>query len=141
ESREVRIAAAAGLATLRGGADAVSALVADPDPLVRAAALAALAELGCSQDDFTAVEKALQGPAWQVREGAARALSGAVAELAVPRLSEALADAHLDVRKAAVLSLTRWAGEPAARDALGIALKDSDADVRAYARRALEDAE
>ena len=42
------------------------------------------------------------------------------------------------VRKAAVLSLTRWAGEPAARDALGIALKDSDADVRAYARRALE---
>ena len=77
ESREVRIAAAAGLATLRGGADAVRALVADPDPLVRAAAL----------------------------------------------------------------SLTRWAGEPAARDALGIALKDSDADVRAYARRALEDAE
>jgi hypothetical protein len=42
------------------------------------------------------------------------------------------------VRKAAVLSLTRWAGEPAARDALGISLKDSDADVRAYARRALE---
>ncbi|MBZ4561362.1 hypothetical protein, partial [Mycobacterium avium] len=44
----------------------------------------------------------------------------------------------LDVRKAAVLALTRWAGEPAARDALGIALKDTDADVRAYARRALE---
>ena len=43
------------------------------------------------------------------------------------------ADAHLDVRKAAVLSLTRWAGESDARDALGIALKDSDADVRAYA--------
>jgi HEAT repeat protein len=144
ESREVRIAAAAGLATLRGGAQgsrAVSALIADPDPLVRAAALAALAELGCSQDDFTAVENALQAPAWQVREGAARALSGAVAELAVPRLSDALADTHLDVRKAAVLSLTRWAGEPAARDALGIALKDSDADVRAYARRALEQAE
>jgi hypothetical protein len=49
-----------------------------------------------------------------------------------------LSDAHLDVRKAAVLSLTRWADEAAARDALGIALKDSDADVRAYARRALE---
>jgi succinate dehydrogenase/fumarate reductase flavoprotein subunit/HEAT repeat protein len=141
ESREVRIAAAAGLATLRGGQEAVSALVADPDPLVRAAALAALAELGCSQGDFAVVEKALQAPAWQVREGAARALSGAAAELAVPLLSEALADAHLDVRKGAVLSLTRWAGEPAARDALGIALKDSDADVRAYARRALEEAE
>jgi succinate dehydrogenase/fumarate reductase flavoprotein subunit/HEAT repeat protein len=141
ESREVRIAAAAGLATLRGGREAVSALIADPDPLVRAAALAALAELGCGQGDFAAVEKALQAPAWQVREGAARALSGAAAKRAVPRLSEALADAHLDVRKAAVLSLTRWAGEPAARDALGIALKDSDADVRAYARRALEVAE
>ena len=83
----------------------------------------------------------MQAPAWQVREGAGRALSGAVAELAVlaiSGLSEALRDAHLDVRKAAVLSLTRWAHEPAARDALGIALKDSDADVRAYARRALE---
>ena len=76
-----------------------------------------------------------------MREGAVRALSGAVAELAVLAISglaEALTDAHLDVRKAAVLSLTRWAGEPAARDALGIAVKDSDADVRAYARRALE---
>jgi len=45
------------------------------------------------------------------------------------------------VRKAAVLSLMRWAGEPAARDALSVALKDSDADVRAYARRALEESE
>jgi HEAT repeat protein len=135
----VRIAAAAGLATLRGGADAVSALTADPDPLVRAAALAALGELGCRQDDFASVEKALRAPAWQVREGAARALGGAVAELAVPRLSEALSDTHLDVRKAAVLSLSRWAIDPAARDALKLALKDGDADVRAYARRALAD--
>ncbi|OBI99970.1 fumarate reductase/succinate dehydrogenase flavoprotein subunit [Mycobacterium alsense] len=140
ESREVRIAAAAGLATLGDGAHAVSALVADPDPLVRAAALAALGELGCGPDDLAAVERALRAPAWQVREGAARALAGAAAEVAVPRLAEALGDAHLDVRKAAVLGLTRWAGEPAARDALGIALKDGDADVRAYARRALEKA-
>jgi succinate dehydrogenase/fumarate reductase flavoprotein subunit/HEAT repeat protein len=140
ENREVRIAAAAGLATLGNGAHAVRALVGDPDPLVRAAALAALGELGCGQDDLVAVEKALRAPAWQVREGAARALAGAAADVAVPRLAEALADAHLDVRKAAVLSLTRWAGEPAARDALGIALKDGDADVRAYARRALEQA-
>ena len=137
DSREVRIAAAAGLATLRGGADAVSALIADPDPLVRAAALAALGELGCRQDDFASVEKALRAPAWQVREGAARALAGATAELAVPRLAEALSDAHLDVRKAAVLSLTRWAIDPAAREALKLALKDGDADVRAYARQAL----
>lgn len=140
ENREVRIAAAAGLATLRGGAAAVSALIADPDPLVRAAALAALGEIGCSAEDFVAVKAALRAPAWQVREGAARALAGAAAGVAVPALAEALADAHLDVRKAAVLSLTRWAGEPAARDALNTALKDGDADVRAYARRALDQA-
>jgi hypothetical protein len=37
-----------------------------------------------------------------------------------------------------VLTLTRWAeSEPAARDALGLALEDGDADVRAYARQAL----
>lgn len=142
ENREVRIAAAAGLATLAAVAApasrAVRGLVADTDPLVRAAGLAALGELGCGHDDYTAVKQALRAPAWQVREGAARALAGAAADFAVPQLSEALSDAHLDVRKAAVLSLTRWAGEPDARDALGIALKDSDADVRAYARRALE---
>ncbi|GLE53207.1 hypothetical protein ATCCBAA256_27680, partial [Mycobacterium montefiorense] len=138
ESREVRITAAAGLATLRSGVAAVSALIADPDPLVRAAALAALGELGCGQDDFAVVERALLAPAWQIRVGAARALAGATTEFAVPRLTGALSDPHLDVRKAAVLSLTRWAADAAARDALGIALKDSDADVRAYARRALE---
>ena len=110
ENREVRIAAAGGLATLRAGSRRVRALIADPDPLVRAAALAALGELGCSEDDFAAVEQALRAPAWQVRVGAARALAGAATERAVPRLAEALADAHLDVRKAAVLSLTRWAG-------------------------------
>jgi HEAT repeat protein len=138
-NREVRIVAANGLATLRAGHDAVRALVADTDPLVRAAALAALGQLGCSEVDFAAIEQALRAPAWQVREGAARALSGAAAERAVPRLSQALVDEHLDVRKAAVLSLSRWAAaDGAARDALSVALKDDDADVRAYARRALD---
>jgi HEAT repeat protein len=84
------------------------------------------------------VQRALTEPAWQVREGAARALAGAAPTVAVPTLSRALVDQHLDVRKAAVLSLTRWSSsEPAAREALGVALEDSDADVRAYARRAL----
>lgn len=137
DNREVRIAAANGLATLRAGVSTVRCLIGDPDPLVRAAALAALGELGCSNADLAAIEQALQAPAWQVREGAARALSGATAELAVPRLSQTLADEHLDVRKAAVLSLTGWVDEPGARDALRVALKDDDADVRAYARRAL----
>jgi HEAT repeat protein len=116
----------------------VRRLVADIDPLVRAASLAALGQLGCSQGDYAAIKQALRAPAWQVRQGAARALVGAPVDFAVPQLSEALGDAHLDVRKAAVLSLTRWAGEPAVRDALRLALKDVDADVRAYARRALE---
>ncbi|GBE66013.1 fumarate reductase/succinate dehydrogenase flavoprotein-like FrdA [Mycobacterium sp. MFM001] len=137
DNREVRIAAANGLATLGAGVATVRGLIADSDPLVRAAALAALGELGCGADDVAAVDQALRAPAWQVREAAAKALSGAAAEVAVPRLTQTLADEHLDVRKAAVLSLTRWAGEPGARDALGIALKDDDADVRAYARRAL----
>ena len=138
DNREVRIAAANGLATLRAGADTVRRLVADTDPLVRAAALAALGEVGCDEDDVAQVQGALSEPAWQVREGAAKALAGATASVAVPALSRALADRHLDVRKAAVLSLTRWAAtEPAASDALGLALEDGDADVRAYARQAL----
>ncbi|RWA15306.1 oxidoreductase [Mycolicibacterium elephantis DSM 44368] len=138
DNREVRIAVAKGLATLRAGADTVRALLADADPLVRAAALAALGAIGCGDGDVPEVRLALEEPAWQVREGAAKALAGASPTVAVPALSRALADRHLDVRKAAVLSLTRWAAsEPAARDALGQALDDSDADVRAYARRAL----
>lgn len=138
ENREVRIAAASGLAVLRAGGDAVRALVDDADPLVRAAALAALAALGCGDDIVARVEKALTESAWQIRQGAARALAGAAPAVAVPALSKALADQHLDVRKAAVLSLVGWAeSEPSARDALGIALDDHDADVRAYARRAL----
>ena len=137
-NREVRIAAVGGLATLRAGADAVRVALDDPDPLVRAAALAALGAVGCTDGDVVSVEKAFTESAWQIRQGAARALAGARSELAVPTLSRALEDQHLDVRKAAVLSLSRWAGsESTARRALTAALDDSDADVRAYARQAL----
>jgi len=86
------------------------------------------------------VSPALRESAWQVRVGAARALGGGPPDAAVPLLTVALEDPHLDVRKAAVLGLTRWAGsDVAARDALGFAVKDNDADVRAYARRALQE--
>jgi HEAT repeat protein len=138
-NREVRITVANGLGTLRTGAPAVRALIADSDPLVRAAALAAMGSLGWDDADVTTVEGALAASAWQIRQGAARALAGAPSPTtAVPPLSRALSDPHLDVRKAAVLSLTRWAdSEESAREALTGALDDGDADVRAYARQAL----
>lgn len=139
-NREVRIAVANGLATLGAGATTVRTLIDDTDPLVRAAALAAIGAIGWDVADVSTVEKALAASAWQIRQGAARALAGAPSPTtAVPSLSQALSDPHLDVRKAAVLSLTRWASsEDAAREALTGALDDGDADVRAYARRALE---
>ena len=138
-NREVRISVANGLGTLRTGAETVRGLIEDPDPLVRAAALAAMGSIGWDDVDVTTVESALAASAWQIRQGAARALAGAPSPMAaVPPLSRALSDPHLDVRKAAVLSLTRWASsEDAAREALTGALDDGDADVRAYARRAL----
>ncbi|MFI6772492.1 fumarate reductase/succinate dehydrogenase flavoprotein subunit [Nocardia sp. NPDC050412] len=141
ENREVRIAVAHGLSAIGGqGTETAHALAEDPDPLVRAAALAAFASLGVTQDDTTLLVGALAHSAWQVRVGAARGLAGAAPDLGVIPLSEALHDPHLDVRKAAVLSLATWPHSGAAHDALKLAIDDTDADVRAYARRALDSA-
>ncbi|MFJ2201576.1 HEAT repeat domain-containing protein [Streptomyces violaceusniger] len=81
---------------------------------------------------------ALGDSAWQVRKGAATALSAAASELGVPALARALSDAHADVRKAAVLALLPLAerGVGAAREALSSVRSDPDADVRAYAAKA-----
>ncbi|MET9489366.1 fumarate reductase/succinate dehydrogenase flavoprotein subunit [Nocardia sp. NPDC006630] len=137
ENREVRIAAARGLATVGlGGIEAVRALIPDRDPLVRAAALTALARLGNAEDTPT-LSAALRDSAWQVREGAARGLPSAGPDLAAEPLQAALADVHPDVRKAAVLTLSSWPESATARITLESALEDTDADVRAYARRAL----
>jgi HEAT repeat protein len=136
ENREVRIVVANGLGTLASGPAAVRGLTGDRDPLVRAAAFAALGEIGGDDSDLVLIKRALGDSAWQIRVGAVRALSGAD-ETAVTFLSRALVDPHLDVRKAAVLGLTRWVAQPAAQDALLGALDDTDADVRAYARQAL----
>ncbi|OHU77142.1 fumarate reductase/succinate dehydrogenase flavoprotein subunit [Mycobacteroides chelonae] len=138
ENREVRIAVANGLAKLAAGSATVRMLVRDRDPLVRAAALTAVGALGVDDQIFDAVREALKAPAWQIRQGAVRALAGADPGQAVPPLARALDDPHLDVRKSAVLSLSQWAStEPTVRDALTGALQDGDADVRAYARQAL----
>ncbi|WP_280243502.1 fumarate reductase/succinate dehydrogenase flavoprotein subunit [Nocardia abscessus] len=137
-NREVRIAVAQGLAAIGdGGVEALRRLADDQDPLVRAAALTAFAQLGAGSADVTALADALRHSAWQIRVGAARGLAGADPDLAVPILAAALNDPHLDVRKAAVLSLSAWPDLPAAHDALRTSIDDSDADVRAYARRAL----
>jgi HEAT repeat protein len=47
-------------------------------------------------------------------------------------------DSHADVRKAAVIALGTFAEDAEAADVLERATKDDDADVRAYARLALE---
>ncbi|MEV6061542.1 fumarate reductase/succinate dehydrogenase flavoprotein subunit [Nocardia asteroides] len=137
-NREVRIAVAHGLASIgAGGVEVVRTLTTDPDPLVRAAALTAFAALGTAAEDVTGLAAALKHSAWQVRVGAARGLAGAAPEAAVLPLAAALADRHLDVRKAAVLALSTWPNDSAAVDALETAVGDPDADVRAYARRAV----
>jgi HEAT repeat protein len=142
-SREVRVTIAKALAGLAPGPDsdvvhsALAELVDDPDALVRGAAYEALGTTGCPTLLAVHAESALSDPAWQVRAGAATALSAADPEVAVPALAKAVADPNADVRKAAVLALTRHRAAEEARAALATATADSDADVRAYAARAL----
>lgn len=98
----------------------------DPDPLVRAAAFEAADQLGCPVPLDRAAVQALADPAWQVRRGAALALTTVTREVAIEALVPASRDAHLDVRTAAVGSLSRWAGDPDVSVALKAALDDSD---------------
>lgn len=76
-------------------------------------------------------------PEWQVRVGAVRGLTSATADQRVPVAVRALSDTHADVRKAAVIALTGDVDEAEVADALEVATKDVDADVRGYARRAI----
>lgn len=142
-SREVRVTFAKALATvwaqrpLDAVLDALTLLTEDADALVEGAAYAALGTTGCPPRLAARAVTALSAAAWQVRSGAATALSAADPEVAVPALAKALADPNADVRKAAVLALTRHSGTEDARAALATVTTDSDADVRAYAARAL----
>jgi succinate dehydrogenase/fumarate reductase flavoprotein subunit/HEAT repeat protein len=138
--REVRVAVAHGVGTVGNpaGAEVLRGLAADADPLVRAAALQAAAQIGCPGELATAAVTGLGDPAWQVREGAAKALGGAEPEVAVPALTDATRDANLDVRRAAVRALAGWAHRADVVAALRSSSADPDADVRAYARRALD---
>ncbi|MDQ0794657.1 fumarate reductase/succinate dehydrogenase flavoprotein subunit [Streptomyces sp. B1I3] len=135
-SREVRVAVAKGLGATRSPRpEPLTPLLEDPDPLVRAAALAALAATGCPAPYAVRATAALTDPAWQVRAGAAAALSSADPVPAVAALAGALGDPNADVRKAAVLALLHHTSHDAAREALAGVLTDPDADVRAYAAR------
>jgi len=140
-SREVRVTVAKALANVGPGQlveDSLARLTGDPDALVRAAAYSALATAGCPAPLAARAVAAQADPAWQVRSGAATALAAADSDLAVPALAKALGDPNADVRKSAVLALVRHAGvDPSARAALATAATDTDADVRAYASRAL----
>lgn len=142
-SREVRVTFAKALSTvwaqrpLDAVLDALTRLTEDADALVQGAAYGALGTTGCPPPLAARAVTALSASAWQVRSGAASALSAADPEVAVPALAKALADPNADVRKAAVLALTRHSATEDARAALATATTDSDADVRAYAARAL----
>ncbi|OZC29237.1 fumarate reductase/succinate dehydrogenase flavoprotein subunit [Gordonia polyisoprenivorans] len=150
DNREVRIAVAEGLATIGAGGNgvggnrvggngvgggAIRVLASDRDPLVRAAALAAMAHLGDAEIDGPQLVAALRDSAWQVRVGAARGLAVARTESTVAALSGALDDVHHDVRRAAALTLSLWADDPDVQAILERAAEDSDADVRAAVRR------
>ncbi|MET7692143.1 fumarate reductase/succinate dehydrogenase flavoprotein subunit [Streptomyces sp. NPDC005483] len=144
-SREVRVTIAKALATvwaerpLDAVLDALTRLTEDPDALVRGAAYGALGTTGCPAPLAARAVTALSASAWQVRSGAATALSAAGPDVAVPALAKALADPNADVRKAAVLALTRHTATEDARAALATATTDPDADVRAYAAKGLQD--
>ncbi|GAA3095850.1 fumarate reductase/succinate dehydrogenase flavoprotein subunit [Streptosporangium carneum] len=134
-SREVRVRVARGLGTIGKPSTALAELAGDSDPLVRAAALESS---GATGSPLTArAVRALGDSAWQVRVGAARCLGASDPEVAAGPLATAMGDHNLDVRKAVVLALTPWADRPEAAATLRDGLSDSDADVRAYARRAL----
>jgi len=136
----VRLAAARGIAAVgdpRGTATLIT-LAGDPEVLVRAAALTSMSQTGCTVDAALIAEAALAEPHWQVRQGAANALSAADPGRAGESLINATRDDNLDVRKAAVTALGAWLpARPELRAALEAAQHDADADVRAHARMSL----
>lgn len=139
---QVRIAVAKAIAAVGDprGVRTLTSLAGDPQPLVRAAALAAMEHTGCDEQATSLAVACLSDPSWQVRAGSAAALWGADADAVVGPLSSAARDDNLDVRKAAVRVLAeRFAHHPNVRDVLTAAHTDPDADVRAYARMGLSE--
>lgn len=138
----VRIAVAKAVAAVGDprGVRTLAMLADDPESMVRAAALSGMEQTGCDEQATTLAVAGLADASWQVRAGAAAALSTADAEEAVGPLSLATRDENLDVRKAAVRALAEhFAHRPDVRDVLTAAHDDPDADVRAYARMGISE--
>lgn len=139
----VRLAVARGIATMAANQPvpiaqaALIRLAGDDDVRVKAAATEGLGAVDLDSPTTEVLLEALRHSRWEVRKAGALALRAAPAELAVPSLVVVADDPHIDVRRAAVQSLTPWRDNPAARRALEIATADPDADVRGYARLAL----
>ncbi|MGI8335496.1 HEAT repeat domain-containing protein [Actinomadura scrupuli] len=137
--REVRVAVAQGLGRLgtETGVAALAQLITDHDPVVRMAAIEAAAELGVPEALASRVVTAIAHTSWQVRKRAAVALGAAPPDVAINPLIRALGDRIVDVRRAAVRSLERWADRPEVAGALTAALTDPDPGVRTQVRWAL----
>ncbi|RFU42055.1 hypothetical protein DZF91_08585 [Actinomadura logoneensis] len=117
---------------------ALDHLLADHDPVVRMAAIDAVAGLGAPEPLVGRIVTATAHTSWQVRRRAAMALAYAAPDVAVRPLIRALRDGIVDVRRAAVQSLEQWAPtNPEVLTALTEALADSDPGVRTQARWAL----
>lgn len=141
-ARVVRVAAAHALANIgpaRGRvAAALEQLLGDHDLVVRMAALDAAADLGLPGPLAERTAELISHSSWQVRQRAARTLCAGEPEVCVPALTVALRDRIVDVRRAAVESLSGWASfHPDAVIALTEALNDPDPGVRTQARWAL----
>ncbi|MCW2912058.1 MAG: repeat protein [Actinomycetia bacterium] len=138
-AREIRVAVAEGLGGLgtQVGITALEQLITDHDPVVRMAALEAAAELGVPEALSGRVVTAVAHVSWQVRRRAAMALGAASPDISINPLIRALNDRIVDVRRAAVQSLERWADRPEVTQALTEALSDPDPGVRTQVRWAL----
>jgi len=111
----------------------IEALLADPHPRVREAALSAIASLEAPSQAVPLLLGALGDPHQFVRENAVRELDELDYTPALPRIEALCADPHPDVRQTALAAVDRLGGPdtgiPLLRDALG----DPDATVRLLA--------
>jgi cyclophilin family peptidyl-prolyl cis-trans isomerase/HEAT repeat protein len=110
--------------------------IADPWPLMRSAALRAIAQL--ESEEFQLLLSGLDpDPHWSVRAALATALGGLPADHAVPRLTSMLADDDRRAVPAVLTALAQFKDAPELEKTLVDHLKDPDVVVRMTAARLL----